>query len=51
MDYFPQFRGRENKIGTIEERINGCMERSMNVVKLNETSDQMKAIIACILDH
>ena len=48
LDRFPQFRGRENKIGTIEERINGCMERSMNGVKLNETSDQMKAIIAYI---
>ena len=48
LDRFPQFRGRENKIGTIEERINGCMERSMNGVKLDETSGQMKAIIAYI---
>ena len=46
LDSFPQFRGRENKIGTIEERINGCMERSMNGTKLDETSDQMKAMIA-----
>lgn len=43
---FPQFRGRENKIGTLEERINGCMERSMNGVKMSETSDEMQAIIA-----
>ncbi|MEZ4990867.1 MAG: c-type cytochrome [Saprospiraceae bacterium] len=43
---FPQFRGRENKIGTLEERINGCMERSMNGVKMSESSDEMQAIIA-----
>ena len=29
-----QYRGRENKIGTLEERINGCFERSMNGKKL-----------------
>ena len=27
---FPQYRGREDAISTIEERVNGCMERSMN---------------------
>ena len=43
---FPQFRGRENKIGSIEERINGCMERSMNGTKLPENSNQMNAIVA-----
>ncbi|MGB0316196.1 MAG: c-type cytochrome [Flavobacteriaceae bacterium] len=43
---FPQFRGRENKIGTIEERINGCMERSMNGQKLPEKGPLMTAIIA-----
>jgi len=43
---FPQFRGREGKIGTIEERINGCMERSMNGKALPENSTQMKAIVA-----
>lgn len=48
LERFPQFRGRENKIGTIEERINGCMERSMNGVKFDETSLQMKAMIAYI---
>ena len=45
---FPQFSGRENKSGTLVERINGCMERSMNGTKLDETSDQMKAMIAYI---
>jgi len=42
---FPQFRGRENKIGTIEERINGCMERSMNGRKMPEQSKEMNAIV------
>lgn len=42
---FPQFRGRENKIGTIEERINGCMERSMNGVKLENDSKEMIAFV------
>ena len=43
---FPQFRGRENKIGTIEERINGCMERSMNGKVMPENSTEMKAMVA-----
>jgi thiosulfate dehydrogenase len=43
---FPQFRGRENKIGTIEERINGCMERSMNGRVLPLESKEMKAMVA-----
>ncbi len=43
---FPQFRNRENKIGSLEERINGCMQRSMNGVALPEDSEEMKAFIA-----
>lgn len=43
---FPQFRGRENKIGTLEERINGCMERSMNGSVMEEKSEEMQAMIA-----
>lgn len=43
---FPQFRGRENKMGTIEERINGCMERSMNGRILPVASQEMQALIA-----
>jgi thiosulfate dehydrogenase len=46
LDRFPQFRGRENKIGSIEDRINGCMERSMNGKKLPDESQQMAAIVA-----
>lgn len=43
---FPQFGGRANEIGTIEDRVNGCMQRSMNGRKLPEESAQMKAIVA-----
>ena len=43
---FPEFRNREGKIGTIEDRINGCMQRSMNGKKLPNGSDEMKAIVA-----
>lgn len=43
---FPQFRGRENKMGSLEERINGCMERSMNGRIMEEDSREMQAIIA-----
>ncbi|MGB5821239.1 MAG: c-type cytochrome [Saonia sp.] len=43
---FPQYRGRENKMGTIEERINGCMERSMNGRMMPTDSKEMKAMVA-----
>jgi len=43
---FPQFRGRENKMGTLAERINGCMERSMNGRAMPEESEEMQAMIA-----
>ncbi len=43
---FPQFRGRENKMGTIEERINGCMERSMNGNMLPPDSKELKGMVA-----
>ena len=43
---FPQFRGRENKIGTLAERINGCMERSMNGSVMDKNSEEMQAMIA-----
>jgi thiosulfate dehydrogenase len=43
---FPQYRGREGEIGTLEERINGCMERSMNGRALPLDSLEMKAFLA-----
>lgn len=46
LERFPQFGGRGNRIGTIEDRINGCMERSMNGKKMPVDSDKMEAIVA-----
>ena len=46
IDRFPQFGGRSNTLGTLEDRINGCMERSMNGKKLPLESEAMKAIVA-----
>jgi thiosulfate dehydrogenase len=43
---FPQYRGREGEIGTLEERINGCMERSMNGQVLALDGREMKAYLA-----
>ena len=43
---FPQYRGREGEIGTLEERINGCMERSMIGRVLPLDGIEMKAYLA-----
>lgn len=43
---FPQFRGRENREGTLEDRIDGCMERSMNGEKMPHNSLEMQAMVA-----
>jgi thiosulfate dehydrogenase len=43
---FPQYRGREGEIGTLEERINGCMDRSMNGRALPLDGPEMKAYLA-----
>lgn len=43
---FPQYRGREDKEGTIEERINGCMQRSMNGKPLPVDGEPMQAMVA-----
>ena len=45
---FPQYRGRENKLGSLEERINGCFERSMNGRKLSDNSEEMIALVSYI---
>jgi thiosulfate dehydrogenase len=42
---FPQYRGREGEVGTLEERVNGCMERSMNGRGLALDSREMKAFL------
>lgn len=43
---FPQYRGREGEIGTLEERVNGCMDRSMNGRPLPIDGLEMKAYLA-----
>ena len=45
---FPQYRGREDQISTVEERINGCMERSMNGRPLPLDAPEMKAFTTYI---
>ncbi|MDO5101882.1 MAG: c-type cytochrome [Lautropia sp.] len=45
---FPQYRGREDAISTVEERVNGCMERSMNGKALPLDSLEMKAYVTYI---
>jgi len=45
---FPTFIARENEVRTMEERINGCMERSMNGRALPVDGAEMKAMLAYI---
>ncbi len=45
---FPQFIGRENEVRTLEDRINGCMERSMNGRALPPDGPEMKAMLTYI---
>lgn len=40
---FPQYRAREGAVDTLEDRINGCMERSMNGRALPLDSREMRA--------
>jgi len=43
---FPQYRPREDKVFTIEDRINGCMVRSMNGEKIEYDSEEMQSMTA-----
>jgi thiosulfate dehydrogenase len=45
---FPTFIGREGEVRTLEERINGCMERSMNGRALPVGGREMKALLSYI---
>ncbi len=45
---FPTYIGRENKVESLEERINGCFERSMNGRAIPENSREMRAIVTYI---
>jgi thiosulfate dehydrogenase len=43
---FPQYRGREGEVATLEDRINGCMDRSMNGRKLPLDGREMRAYLS-----
>lgn len=43
---YPQYRGRENKVLTIADRINNCIERPHNGVPMPVDSKEMKAMVA-----
>ncbi len=43
---YPQYRARSGVVGTIEERVNGCMTRSMNGKPLPVGGPDMVAIVA-----
>lgn len=45
-NFFPAFMKREDEDRTIEQRINGCFERSMNGVALDVESEEMGAMVA-----
>jgi thiosulfate dehydrogenase len=42
---YPQYRGRDDEVGTLEQRVNDCMERSMAGRSLPFDSREMKAFI------
>lgn len=43
---FPEFRPRNARMNTLEERVNDCFERSLNGRALEPTGEPMRAIIA-----
>ena len=45
---YPQYRGREDQVQSLEQRINGCFERSLNGKAIAVDSREMKAMVAYI---
>jgi thiosulfate dehydrogenase len=43
---YPKVRARSGKMESIEKRVNDCFERSLNGKALDESSKEMKAIVA-----
>lgn len=43
---YPQYNTRAGKVVTIEDRINGCFQRSMNGKPVPYNSDEMRAMVA-----
>ena len=46
MHRFPQFNARAGRVITIEDRINGCFERSLAGRRLNNDSQEIRAMVA-----
>lgn len=46
INQFPEYRPREAKVYTIQDRINGCMLRSMNGKPIPHDSEEMRAMVA-----
>ncbi|MFS8037511.1 c-type cytochrome [Xanthobacter sp. AM11] len=44
--FFPSYGARAGRVITLEERINGCFQRSMNGKPLPKEGDDMKAMVA-----
>lgn len=42
---FPTYRSRSDGVDTLEDRINGCMQRSLNGKRLPADSKEMKAMV------
>jgi thiosulfate dehydrogenase len=45
---YPQYLGRDNKIASIEDRVNSCVERSLNGKAMDVSSREMRAIVTYI---
>jgi thiosulfate dehydrogenase len=45
---YPQYLARDNKVSSLEDRINSCVERSLNGAALDNSSREMRAIVAYI---
>lgn len=45
---YPKYRDRSGKVDTLEERINGCFERSMNGTALPVDSEPMNSLVTYI---
>lgn len=45
---YPRFSGRDGVEGDLLDRINGCMERSMNGIKLSRDSAELRSMVAYV---
>lgn len=43
---YPKYRGREDRVANLAQRINGCFQRSLNGKPLPEASAEMQAVLA-----